>query len=43
MVGLILWLAVYALITAPKRPRKPQQMYADPEEDDDEEEVRNQT
>lgn len=39
LVGLLLWIAAYALLTAPKRPGKPQDMYLDPEDSDEEEEV----
>ena len=39
LIGLLLWIVAYALLTAPQRPGKPQEMYADPEDDDDQEEV----
>ncbi len=39
LVGLLLWIVAYALLTAPKRPGKPQEMYADPEDENEEEEV----
>lgn len=39
LVSLLLWIVAYALLTAPKRPGKPQEMYTDPEDENEEEEV----
>lgn len=39
LIGLLLYIVAYALVTAPKRPGKPLEMVVDPEDDNDEDEV----